>query len=46
MCIKLQLILTGKKPLFDVLEKQNFDAETKQYKKLEELANQFVLEHM
>jgi len=31
---------------FDVLKKQNFDAETKQYKKLEELANQFVLEHM
>ena len=31
---------------FTVLEKQNFDSETHQYKKLEELANQFVLEHL
>ena len=31
---------------FNVLEKQNFDSETKQYKKLEELASQFVHEHM
>ena len=31
---------------FHVLEKQNFESETKQYKKLEELASQFVNEHM
>ena len=31
---------------FHLLEKQNFESETKQYKKLEELASQFVNEHM
>ncbi len=31
---------------FHLLEEQNFESETKQYKKLEELASQFVNEHM
>jgi diaminopimelate epimerase len=31
---------------FHLLDKQNFESETKQYKKLEELASQFVNEHM
>jgi diaminopimelate epimerase len=38
--------LDMKEAMFHVLDKQNFDSETEQYKKLEDLASQFVQEHM